>query len=512
VWTREIAKSRNGSKARTVFLISPFHNFLISAFRIKEEKVTMVRSDSRCPVLIVDDEEIILFTSSLILKSEGFENVITLKDGREVMPLLKNQEVSAILLDLYMPDIFGLDLLKEITYEYPEIPVLVTTAANDIETAVECMKSGAFDYLLKPIHKNRLVASIKKAFEVKALEGEVSSLKQSLLNGQLQNETAFSGIITTSKKMQAIFRYAEAVAGTGQPILITGETGVGKELIARAVHKIGRPSATFVPVNVAGLDDVVFSDTLFGHRKGAFTGADQNRDGLIRQASSGTLFLDEIGDLCERSQVKLLRLIQEKEYYQLGSDVCMKTDARIVVATNQALRDRMADNSFRKDLYYRLKTHQICIPPLRERLEDIPFLLDHFLKEATDATGKRLPSYPAELVVLLQTYDFPGNIRELQAMVWDALARHTNGVLSMESFKQAIGGGKEQHAKQESDSIVPSVFAGLKGFPTLKQIEGLLISEALKMANNNQGIAASLLGVSRQALNKRLVRKAEITL
>lgn len=473
----------------------------------------MTKLNASRPVLVVDDEEIILFASSLILKSEGFENVLTLKDGREVMPLLKKQEVSAIVLDLYMPDISGLDLLKEITYEYPDIPVLVATAANDIDTAVECMKSGAFDYLLKPVHKNRLVASIKKAFEVKALEGEVHSLKKSLLNGQLQNENAFSGIVTTSKKMLAIFRYAEAVACSGQPILITGETGVGKELVARAVHKIGRPSGTFVPVNVAGLDDMVFSDSLFGHRKGAFTGADQNRDGFIRQASKGTLFLDEIGDLGERSQVKLLRLIQEKEYYQLGSDVCMKTDARIVVATNQTLNDRMADGTFRKDLYYRLKTHQICVPPLRDRLEDIPFLLDDFLKEASLATGKRQPSYPTELVTLLKTYDFPGNIRELQAMVWDALARHTGGVLSMESFKQAIGGGKEPHQTgQETDSVVPSIFAGVKGFPTLKEVEGLLISEALKMANNNQGIAASLLGMSRQALNKRLIRKTDITL
>lgn len=472
-----------------------------------------MKVDSSRPILVVDDEEVILFTSSLILKSEGFENVLTLKDGREVMPLLKRQEVSAIILDLYMPDISGLDLLKEIVYEYPDIPVLVATAANDIDTAVECMKSGAFDYLLKPVHKNRLVASIKKAFEVKALEGEVSSLRQSLLYGHLQNENAFTGIVTTSKKMEAIFRYAEAVASTGQPILITGETGVGKELIAKAVHKIGRPSGTFVPVNVAGLDDIVFSDTLFGHHKGAFTGADQNRDGLIRQASKGTLFLDEIGDLNERSQVKLLRLIQEKDYYQLGSDVCMKTDARIVVATNQVLSDRMADGSFRKDLYYRLKTHQICIPPLRDRLEDIPFLLDHFLKEAALTAGKRQPSYPTELVTLLQTYDFPGNIRELQAMVWDALARHTSGVLSMDSFRQAMEGGKQQpRADHESGSAVPSVFAGLKGFPTLKEVEGLLISEALKMANNNQGIAASLLGMSRQALNKRLVRKTEVTL
>jgi DNA-binding NtrC family response regulator len=480
---------------------------------IKKGKVTMAKADCCGPILVVDDEETILFTSSLILKSEGFENVLTIKDGRQVMPLLKSQEVSAIVLDLYMPDISGLDLLREITYEYPCIPVLVATAANDIDTAVECMKAGAFDYLLKPIHKNRLVASIKKAFEVKALEGEVSSLKQSLLNGRLQNENAFSGIVTTSRKMEAIFRYAEAVAVTGQPILITGETGVGKELIARAVHRIGRPTGTFVPVNVAGLDDMVFSDTLFGHRKGAFTGADQNRDGLIRQASKGTLFLDEIGDLCERSQVKLLRLIQEKEYYQLGSDACVKTDTRIVVATNQVLHDRMTDGGFRKDLFYRLKTHQINIPPLRDRLEDIPLLLNHFVKEAALATGKRQPSYPAELVTLLNTYEFPGNIRELQAMVWDAMARHANGVLSMESFKQAIEGGKQKSVTDgNSDSTTPSLLAGLKGFPTLKEVEGLLISEALKMANNNQGIAASLLGMSRQALNKRLVRKSDNTL
>lgn len=399
------------------------------------------------PVLLVDDEPQILLSSSLILRSAGIKNVLTIEDSREVMPFLSMHETAVIVLDLFMPYVSGSELLAEIIRDFPQIPVIVMTAANEIDTAVECMKAGAFDYLVKPVEKNRFVSSIEKALELHALRSEIYSLKQRLFTDKLEHEDASSSIITNSQKMKAVFQYVEVVAGSQQPVLITGETGVGKELIARAVHKISGCKGVFAAVNVAGLDDNIFSDTLFGHKKGAYTGAEQPREGLIAQASGGTLFLDEIGDLAESSQVKLLRLLQEREYYPLGSDIPKHSDARIIVATNHDLHKSMLSGKFRKDLYYRLRGHQIHIPSLRERLEDIPLLLDHFLEEASKSMNRKKPTPPPELVTLLSTYGFPGNVRELQAMVFDAVARHKSGILSMDVFKKIIG---QEHLSQEA--------------------------------------------------------------
>jgi two-component system, NtrC family, response regulator HydG len=463
------------------------------------------------PVLLVDDETHILFVSRILLRGEGLENVHTLDDSREVLPFLKEHEVGVIVLDLYMPHITGTELLGEITYHHPHIPVIVMTGVNNIDTAVECMKRGAFDYLVKPVEKDRFVFSIKRAYEMSSLHREVSSLKQYLLTDQLRHGDAFSSIVTGSKKMRSVFQYVEAIAGTEQPVLITGETGVGKELIARSVHALSGRRGAFVPVNLAGLDDNMFSDTLFGHKKGAYTGADRPREGLVNQALDGTLFLDEIGDINDVSQVRLLRLLQEHEYYPLGSDIVKKSNARIVVATNQDLQKKIGEGRFRNDLYYRLRTHQVFIPPLRERSEDIPPLLDHFLRKAAKALGKRIPSYPPELVTLLSSYPFPGNARELETMVFDALARHRSGVLSLSAFRSRI----EEYQGTPANNAPPETalkslgFAVRGRFPTLRETEDYLISQALAMADNNQGIAASLLGITRQALNKRLNRKKQ---
>ena len=346
-----------------------------------------------------------------------------------------------------------------------------------------------------------------------ALRMEVTSLKEHLLTDRLEHEEAFSSIITRSKQMRAIFQYVEVIAESEQPVLITGETGVGKELIARVIHTICGRKGDFVAVNVAGLDDMMFSDTLFGHRKGAYTGANQSREGLIARASGGTLFLDEIGDLNESSQVKLLRLLQERTYYQLGSDVPRETDVRIVVATNQNIQILISKGMFRKDLYYRLRAHQIHVPPLRERKDDIPLLLKYFLDEAAASLKKKRPNPTPELVQLLTAYDFPGNIRELRAMIYDALARHKSDKLSIESFREFI-------RKDEVSvfSAAPSLLSGngdalfriVGRFPTLKEVEQLLIGEAMERSNRNQGNAASLLGMTRQALNKRLRRSSDL--
>jgi two-component system, NtrC family, response regulator HydG len=468
-------------------------------------------SDTTAPILLVDDEAQILFVSSLLLRGEGFRTVHTLDDSRNVLPFLAKHDVGLIVLDLYMPHLSGSELLGEIVYNYPQTPVIVMTAVNELNTAVECMKKGAFDYLVKPVEKDRFVYSIKRGLEVRGLNHEVSSLKQYLLTDQLRYGDAFSPIVTSSKKMRGVFQYTEAIAATEQPVLITGETGVGKELIAKAVHDSSRRQGAFVPVNLAGLDDNMFSDTLFGHKKGAYTGAERHRDGLINQAADGTLFLDEIGDINEASQVKLLRLLQEQQYYPLGSDIPSKSKARIVVATNRDLEKRIGDGAFRNDLYYRLRTHQVYIPPLRERSEDIPLLFNHFLAKASEELGKESPPYPAELMSLLSSYNFPGNVRELQTMVFDALARHRRGMLSMDSFRKRIAHGPltpTEAGALLSGHAGSAILAGITdGFPTLGEAEEYLISEALRLSGNKQGTAASMLGITRQALNKRLIRK-----
>jgi len=460
------------------------------------------------PILLVDDEPQILLISSVVLRTAGINNFTTVGDSREVMPLLALKDFSLIVIDLSMPHVSGHELLNEINSSFPQVPVIVVTATDDLDTAVDCMRSGAFDYLVKPVDMNRFLTSVKKALEMSALKKEVSSLKQYLLTDQLEHEAVFSQIITASKKMRSLFQYIEAIASSHQPVLITGETGVGKELIAAAIHELSGREGPFLAVNIAGLDDTIFSDTLFGHKKGAYTGAEDARDGLVLQASGGTLFLDEIADLKETSQVKLLRLLQERKYFPLGSDIAKQSDARFVVATNRDIQAMISDGRFRKDLYYRLRGHQINIPPLRERTEDIELLLNHFFEEAAISLGKTRPSYPRELITLLTTYQFPGNIRELRSMVFDAVARHRSGIVSMDSFKEVIRYDSAINVPDfSSGARTADLLTGILGkFPTLKEAEDFLISEAMRLSKNNQGIAASLLGLTRQALNKRLNR------
>jgi transcriptional regulator with PAS, ATPase and Fis domain len=340
------------------------------------------------------------------------------------------------------------------------------------------------------------------------------SLKTHFLDSIPVDDRAFASIITDSDRIRSLFKYIKAVAPSGYPVLITGETGTGKELFARAVHDMSGRGGKYVAVNVAGLDDNHFTDTLFGHEKGAYTGADKVRDGLVSKASGGTLFLDEIGDLTESSQVKLLRLLQEKQYYPLGSDILKPSRARVIVATNRNIHDLVRKGTFRKDLYYRLRTHEICIPTLRERLEDLPILFAHFLEKAAVALGRKVPSHPGELLTLLRNYHFPGNVRELEAMVDDAVARHESGVLSMVSFKQAISlerdllspAGFMEPAVEKSGDAQEARFSFTGVFPTIREVEDFLVKEALERSSGNQTIAADLLGITRQTLNKRLTR------
>lgn len=314
-------------------------------------------------IVLVDDEPDILFGTSIMLRQAGFSHIKTMDDSRNLPPFLVDMEVAVVVLDLQMAHLTGKELLNHLAEAYPQVPVIIVTAANELDTAVECIKKGAFDYLVKPIEAERFTACIHKALEMNALRREIFLLRENILSGKPQNEAVFAAIKTRNSAMKALFNYLEAIGPTDQPVLLTGETGVGKELFAWAIHELSGRKGAFIAVNSAGLDELMFSDTLFGHKRAAFTGADQSREGMITRAAGGTLFLDEIGDLNLPSQIKLLRLLQEGEYYPLGCDLPVRSQARIVVATNSQLEEMIVTGSFRKDLYYRLCAHKVNIPP-----------------------------------------------------------------------------------------------------------------------------------------------------
>jgi len=460
-------------------------------------------------VLLIDDEVSYLRGLSLLLERKGdINNILVCEDSRQALDILAKEHIGVVLLDLTMPYISGLDLLKIISEEYPEIAVIVISGLNNAEAAVLALKAGAFDYFVKTTEEDRLVEGVKRTILMQQMRRQNTSLQQRILSDRLDKPEIFDGFISKNKKINAIFHYVESIASSIQPVLITGESGTGKELIAQACHDISGRQGPLVTVNVAALDDELFADTLFGHQQGAFAGASKERKGLIDQAANGTLFLDEIGELSKQSQVKLLRLLQESEYYPLGSDLPKRSRARIIAATHQALDERLQDGSFRKDLYYRLCTHSVKLPPLRERREDISLLLDFFIERAANELGKPVPTYPPELPVLLSNYSFPGNVRELKSMVYDAVSRHRSRLLSMEVFRVVIDADLQKPVKLPAYVVQ---FHPELSLPSLSEMDDYLIEEAMGRAGRNQSLAARMLGISQPALSKRLKKKNELS-
>jgi len=455
-------------------------------------------------ILLVDDEPDWLYAMSISLERAGLSNIVTCSDSRQALQLLADNSVGVVLLDLTMPHLSGEELLCRISEEHPDVTVIIVSGLNQLETAVNCMRNGAFDYYVKTSEEQRIIKGVLRAVQEQELRRENQELRSRFLYDRLEHPEAFSAIVTGDKAMRSIFQYLEAVAASSQPILVTGESGVGKELVVRALHQLSGRKGELVAVNVAGLDDAMIADTLFGHLKGAYTGAGEARRGMIEQAGEGTLFLDEIGDLGLASQVKLLRLLQESEYYPIGSDRPRRMRARVVVATHQDLAARQSAGVFRKDLYYRLRTHHVHIPPLRQRKGDIALLLDHFLEEAAREFGKKKPTLPKELAVLLAAYDFPGNVRELKGMVCDAVSTHRGGVLSMDAFIKAFGELAPHTPPAQAASPDSNPFFGAERLPGFNEVIDLLVSEAVRRAEGNQSIAARLLGVSQPTLSKRL--------
>jgi len=454
-------------------------------------------------VLLVDDEPAWLRSLSMALRSHGgISNLATCADSREVLGLMARGDFGLVLLDLNMPHRSGEDLLAAIAEQHPEVLVIIISGLNQLEAVVRCIKRGAFDYFVKTDEEERIVSGVLRAVRMLEVQRTSRDLADRMVSRAIEHPEAFAEIVSADRAMLAIFSYVESVAASPHPLLVTGESGTGKELLVRAAHQLSGCKGRLVAINVAGLDDAVFADTLFGHVKGAFTGADTARKGLIEEAAGGTLFLDEIGDLSLASQVKLLRLLQEGEYFPLGSDQGRRLRARIIVATHQDLKVKEADGRFRRDLYYRLRTHHVQLPPLRQRLGDLGLLADHFLREAAVALGRAKPNLPKGLLDFLGTCRFPGNIRELRAVLFDAASVSRAGTLNLDRVVALLQ--PEPGAPPAEAVPGQNPFAGFDSLPTFKQSAQFLVTEAMARAGGNQTLAARLLGISQPALNKRL--------
>ncbi|NLH80532.1 MAG: sigma-54-dependent Fis family transcriptional regulator [Phyllobacteriaceae bacterium] len=456
-------------------------------------------------LLLVDDEESWLRTLSLsLLSAAAIDNVQTCRDGRKVMSILEKEDVGLVLLDLTMPNLQGEEILQEIRARHPDIKVIIITGRNDVDAVVQCMKNGAFDYFIKIWGEDRLITGIRHAVQIVELERQNRRSGERLLERELDHPEAFASIVTASDAMGRIFRYIEAIAASREPVIVTGESGVGKEEIARAIHNVGG-RGELVGVNMAGLNDSMLEDTLFGHKRGAFTNAQDERGGLVVRARDGTLFLDEIGEMSNPSQAKLLRFIQEGEYYPIGSDVPKKLSCRVVVATNRDLEAGLKDGSFRRDLFYRF-AHRIHIPPLRERREDVPLLVAHFLRRSAEVFHRKPQTVSPAAMLMLSRYGWPGNVRELQKTILHTASLATD-VLDVDDFLPMLDveAIPDRNAPGAEDLL--DLLLRLEEMPSFAEMKQIMTNAALIRSGGRQTAAAKILGISQPALSKRL--KAE---
>ncbi|WP_045211128.1 sigma-54-dependent transcriptional regulator [Desulfonatronovibrio magnus] len=461
-----------------------------------------INTNSNQTIYILDDEKSLLDSLFITLRSHGFEDIHVFNHGQDILNLLPGLQCRILLLDLFMPEVSGEEILEQISRQCPEVQVIVITGVNETDTAVRCMKKGAFDYLTKPVDSHRLTTTVRRALHHSVIVRQNLLLKNKLLTGDLENPDHFADIITSDSKMKSLFSYIEVIAPASDPVLITGETGTGKDLMARALHKASNRTGSFISLNAAGLDDNVFADTLFGHIRGAFTDAKESRKGLVEQAGGGTLFLDEIGDLPPPSQVKLLNLIQDKSYYPLGSDNPKKAMARIVAATNKELEDSVKKGDFRDDLFYRINTYHIHLPPLRNRKSDILFLAKFFHQAACQDLKISMDPLSPTLLELLKAYDYPGNIRELRSMIFGAMAR--GGLESLENSLSHLRKKNFKCSTPAQESSSNSDWDYPDPLPSIEQATIKLVKQAMIRSEGNQSQAARMLGISRQALNQRL--------
>jgi DNA-binding NtrC family response regulator len=442
-------------------------------------------------ILIVEDEAKMRRLLELNLGEDGF-STLSAGDAETGLKLLRENQVDLVVTDLKLPGMNGLEFLQAVKRHNAALPVVVMTAFGTVETAVEAMKAGASDYVLKPFPLGEMRMVIRKELDVHNLREENRSLREAL-----GKRYAHPNIVARSPKMQEVLATVERVAPTNSTVLLGGESGVGKDLIARAIHeKSRRASGPFIKINSTAIPENLLESELFGYEKGAFTGANASKPGKFELADKGTLFLDEIGDVPSMTQVKLLRVLQEREFERLGGTRTIKVDVRLIAATNRDLREALEQGTFREDLYYRLNVVPIDIAPLRGRKEDIPDLANLFISRFAGDSGKSVKSITPEAMHILLSYHWPGNVRELQNVIERACALARGTVL--------------EAADIHLDSRPPKSANGSPGFlpagMTLERWEDEMIQEALRRANGNKSQAARLLGLSRNALRYRLSR------
>jgi DNA-binding NtrC family response regulator len=446
-------------------------------------------------ILLVEDEEKLRRVLSLQLESSGYEPVLA---GSAEEALKLAERVNLVLTDLRLPAMDGMALLEAVQRQNPRLPVVVMTAFGTVEIAVEAMKKGAADFLPKPFSLDHLMAVVRKALEVQSLREENVLLKE-----ELGRRYQFENIVGYGSRMQEILGAVSRVAPSRTTVLLCGESGVGKDLIARAIHHHSpRATQPFVKINCTAIPENLMESELFGFEKGAFTGAVTAKPGKFEQADGGTVFLDEIGDVPTGVQVKLLRILQEREFERLGSNKTKQIDVRVIAATNVDLRRALEEGNFREDLYYRLNVFPITIPPLRERSEDVPVLADHFLKKFARDTGSIVAGISEPAQHKLVAYHWPGNVRELENVIERSLLYAAGSVLQPDDIRL-------DHAPRRAATGAPANGNGpgadfLPEGVSLDEHERQLIREALKRASGNKSQAARLLGLSRNALRYRL--------
>ncbi len=478
-------------------------------------------------ILVIDDEESIRELLSDFLPEKGTD-VVTASSGERGLSLLKEEKFDLFLLDLMMPGISGLDVLREAAAENIEVPSIVITAHATVQTAVEAMKLGAFDYITKPFNLEELYLSIKRAIDhsrlqeenarlkkelkkrrnsVSKLREENKVLKTELQKGVSQNKRALDKIVGKSKTIQDVITFIEKIADTDSTVLVTGESGTGKELVAKTIHfNSSRSNKPYVPLNCAAIPRDILESELFGHEKGAFTGAINTRIGRFELANHGTIFLDEIGELAPALQVKLLRILQEREFERVGGIKTLKVDVRVIAATNRDLEKAVSEGMFREDLYYRLNVIPLQLPPLRKMKGDVPLLVEHFLTHMSKRKGKTRPHISAEVMKSLSSYMWPGNVRELENIIERMLILKEGEDVTVDDLPDRI---RDQHLPQGGSLKGQSLSAdGVNLNMMLDEIENKMIIQALELSKGVKSKAANLLGLNRTTLIEKMKKKA----
>ena len=462
-------------------------------------------------LLIIDDEPNVLYLLKKNLQSDDVK-VVTAESAKQGIALLAEHKPDAVVLDVHLPDMSGLDAFTEIQKLDSHLPTIIITAHATTETAIEAMKRGAFEYLLKPIDLNELRDCLSKAFELSRLSRVPAVFEQS----EADDAAVADRIVGLSPAMQRVYKDIGRVSPQDVNVLVLGESGTGKELVARAIYQhSARAKQPFLAINCAAIPEPLLESELFGHEKGAFTGADRRRIGKFEQANHGTIFLDEIGDMKMATQAKILRLLQDGRFERVGGGETISTDVRIIAATNQELQQSIADGHFREDLYYRLSVFTLHLPPLRQRMEDLPLLVEHFIRRIGAQLNKHVASVPPESMNLLEQYSWPGNVRELQSAIKYAIVQMTSDVLLPNCLPEGIRGPVDHGADikkplglQTSVAEMVNRLAESGHEDIYREVHNVvdrpMFEEILRRVDGNQVAASRLLGISRTTLRSKL--------